>query len=165
VSDAGTAITRAPRTNDPVSRCEACLFLQRYAESLFRTAFLAAFGSAGFASSISKYKLRRWASLWAERLVSSRQRKYASKVKVGVQDSIIPKKIAWIVVIAPRIRICESNCPHLHTLNVQSWYQCGSSATHYMDPAAYVWAAKWPTRSGSGSTLLCINDVFEDEVR
>jgi hypothetical protein len=166
MSDAGAAIRRARRTNDPVSRCEACLFLtvQRYAESLFRTVFLAAFGSARFASSYSKNKLRRWASLSAERLVSSRQRKYASKVNVGVHDSITPKKIAWIVVIVPPFDSANLSAASPHAqraIVVPMWQQ----RDHYMDRAAYVWAAKWPTRSGSALTLLCINDVFEDEVR
>jgi hypothetical protein len=74
-----------------------------YAESFSRKVFLAAFGSARFASSNPENKLLRWVSLSVERLVSSRQRRYASKIKVDVHAIIIPKRIAWIVLIVPPI--------------------------------------------------------------
>jgi hypothetical protein len=130
-----------------------------YAESFFRNVFLAAFGSARFASSNPENKFLRWISLSVERLVSARQRRYPSKIKVDVHAIIIPKRIACIVLIVPPPYCAFTNLlstsPHAHRAIVVSISQ---QRDHYMDRVGH------RSPRGSVATLLCVNDVFEDEV-
>jgi hypothetical protein len=130
-----------------------------YAESFFRNVFIAAFGSARFASSKPENKLLRWVSLSVERLVSARQRRYPSKIKVDVHAIIIPKRIACIVLIVPppysEFANLLSASPHAQRAIVVSMWQ---QRDHDVDRVGH------RSPRGSVATLLCVNDVFEDEV-
>ena len=130
-----------------------------YAESFFRNVFIAAFGSARFASSNPENKLLRWVSLSVERLVSARQRRYPSKIKVDVHAIIIPKRIACIVLIVPPpysefANLLSASPRAQRAIVVSMWQQ----RDHYMDRVGH------RSPRGSVATLLCVNDVFEDEV-
>ena len=94
-----------------------------------------------------------------ERLVSSRQRRYPSKIKVDVHAIIIPKRIACIVLIVPPYSESAnllSASPHAQRAIVVSMWQ---QRDQYMDRVGH------RSPRGSVATLLCVNDVFEDEVR